>query len=126
MQVPYKVDSGMTPRKLEIERRKRQYTKSAKHLEQLLRSEGVGSSSELMPVAERTSRALLGQTEDGRPFPTFPSFLPLEVFDDTEYDCRTPQEWVDMGEENGEAGRREEGEGREREINVRGYTRPNA
>ena len=28
-------------------------------------------------------------------------FLPLEVFDDTEYDCRTPQEWMALGDENG-------------------------
>ena len=104
--MPYKVDSGMTPRKLEIERRKRQYAKSAQHLEQLLQSEGVSSSSELMPVAEQTSRALLGRSGDGRPVPTFPSFLPLEVFDDTEYECRTPQEWVDMGEDSGDVERR--------------------
>ena len=57
------------------------------------------ASSDLMPVAEKTSRALLSQRgEDGKTTPTFPSFLPLEVFDDTEYDSRTPQEWLDMGE----------------------------
>ena len=27
----------------------------------------------------------------------FPSFLPLQIFDDTEYDCRTPQEWLQLG-----------------------------
>ena len=59
---------------------------------------GVGDSSELMPVTEKTSRALLGQRgDDGRPVPTFPSFLPLEVFDDAELDPRTPQEWQELG-----------------------------
>ena len=26
-------------------------------------------------------------------------FLPLEIFDDTEYDCRTPEEWLELGRE---------------------------
>ena len=29
-------------------------------------------------------------------------FLPLEIFDDTEFDCRTPKEWLAIGQENGE------------------------
>ena len=61
---------------------------------------GVGASSELMPVTEQTSRAQLGWGAGSQTTPTFPSFLPLEVFDDTEYDCRTPQEWLEMGEWN--------------------------
>lgn len=67
---------------------------------------GVGASSDLMPVTEQTSRALLGQGAGGRPTPTFPSFLPLEVFDDTEYDCRTPQEWLEMGKHMSKLARR--------------------
>lgn len=31
----------------------------------------------------------------------FPPYLPLETFDNEEYDCRTPQEWLDLGQENG-------------------------
>ena len=27
----------------------------------------------------------------------FPPYLPLDVFDDGEFDCRTPQEWLDLG-----------------------------
>lgn len=27
----------------------------------------------------------------------FPCFLPLEVFDNTEYDCRTPEDWLALG-----------------------------
>ena len=31
----------------------------------------------------------------------FPAYLPLHIFDDKEYDCRTPEEWLEMGQENG-------------------------
>lgn len=31
----------------------------------------------------------------------FPAFLDLDTFDNTEYDIRTPQEWLELGEENG-------------------------
>ena len=27
----------------------------------------------------------------------FPCFLPLEIFDNTEYDCRTPEDWLALG-----------------------------
>ena len=27
----------------------------------------------------------------------FPSFLNLELFDDTEFDCRNPIEWIELG-----------------------------
>ena len=53
------------------------------------------SSSSLMPVADATSKSLINSGGKS-PSPTFPSFLPLEIFDDTEYDCRTPQEWVSL------------------------------
>ena len=49
-------------------------------------------------MADDASKSLLGRSEDGRLVPMFPLFLPLEVFDNTEYDCRTPEEWVDLGE----------------------------
>ena len=39
-QVPYKVDSGSAPRKLEIERRKRHFTKHARDMDKLLRKNG--------------------------------------------------------------------------------------
>ena len=31
----------------------------------------------------------------------FPCFLPLEVFDNTEYDCRTPEDWLALGADIG-------------------------
>lgn len=56
-----------------------------------------------MPITDRTSKALLNYSTTSsasngkQPTPTFPSFLPLEVFDNTELDSRTPQEWVQLG-----------------------------
>lgn len=90
------MDSGKVPRKLEIERRKRQFTAEAASLEELLHSAGVRDSSELVPGADYTTRVLC-KKEDGSMEAIFPTFLPLEVFDDTEYDCRTAEEWLDLG-----------------------------
>ena len=52
-----------------------------------------------MPIEDRTSKALLNfsKSQDGQLTPTFPSFLPLEIFDNTEFDCRTPEEWMSLG-----------------------------
>ena len=97
VQIPYKVDSGKTPRKVEMERRRRQYARQAGTIDGLLHELKV-STQDLMPVADHTARALLDFSGKGHPTPTFPSFLPLEVFDNTEFDCRTPEEWVALGE----------------------------
>ena len=43
VQVPYQVVSGCVPRKLEIERRKRQYNRQAKELENLLKQHHVST-----------------------------------------------------------------------------------
>lgn len=53
-----------------------------------------------MPITDRTSKALLNFSggQDGHLTPTFPSFIPLEIFDNTEFDCRTPEEWLALGE----------------------------
>lgn len=75
-------------------RQKREFLKY--DIDKLLEERGVLSSS-LMPVADTTSRSLINN-RNNKPTPTFPSFLPLEIFDDTEYDCRTPQEWIELGE----------------------------
>ena len=97
VQVPYKVDSGMTPRKLEIERRKRHYTKLGKNFDSLLTQQSI-NTQELMPITDHTSNALLSSSSRGESStPVFPSFLPLEIFDNTEFDSRTPKEWLELG-----------------------------
>ena len=92
VQVPFKVDSGRTPRKLEIERRKRHYAKLS--LEELLKEKGV-DSQDLMPVVVQPSR-LSNSVVHKRA--TFSPFLPLEIFDNVDFDIRTPDEWVALGE----------------------------
>ena len=94
MYVPFKVESGKTPRKLEIERRKRHYAKQS--IDELLRLLDV-DTKELMPVSDCTAQALSYSAGDEHPTPVFPSYLPLEVFDNTEFECRTPEEWVELG-----------------------------
>ena len=97
MHIPFKVDSGRIPRKLEIERRKRQYTKLAKEFDSLLTQHSV-HTRELMPITDRSSKALLSRSSrSGDSSPVFPSFLPLEIFDNTEFDARTPEEWLQLG-----------------------------
>ena len=39
--------------------------------------------------------------KDGDDPAPFPAYLPLHIFDNKEYDCRTPEEWLEMGQENG-------------------------
>jgi len=92
-------------------RRKRQY----KHedLNQLLSHYQI-SSDDLIPLprdkrknsatpnSSLSSGSSLGSGRSSkgrtsRPQPSFPTFLPLEVFDNTEFDCRTPIEWLALG-----------------------------
>ncbi|KNC54636.1 dynein heavy chain 2 [Thecamonas trahens ATCC 50062] len=80
----FKTAPGKTPRKIEIERRKREY--AAQDLEELLAAQGVDYR---LSEAERNASA------------AFPSYLPLEPFDDTEFEVRTPREWLELGVENG-------------------------
>lgn len=90
--MPYKVDSGKTPRKLEVERRKRHYAKQS--LEELLQEKGI-DSRDLVPVVahpHRPSNSVVPKRA------TFPPFLPLEIFDNVDFDIRTPEEWVALGE----------------------------
>jgi len=92
-------------------RRKRQYKQQ--DLNQLLDHYQI-SSDDLIPLPrdERKSSATpstsvsssasvgsgtIVKGRSNRPQPTFPIFLPLEVFDNTEFDCRTPEEWVALG-----------------------------
>ena len=78
---------------LSVTRCKRQYAEV--DIAGLLQEKHHITSSVLMPVSSTTSYSLIN--DKNSPSPTFPSFLPLEIFDDTEYDCRTPHEWIELG-----------------------------
>ncbi|KAG5499789.1 hypothetical protein GH5_03924 [Leishmania sp. Ghana 2012 LV757] len=73
VQVPYAYKRGRMPRDVEIERRRRLYD-----------SESV---DRLLHVSGLTWEALARRSAQS---------LPLEIFDDTSYDCRNPSEWMAM------------------------------
>ncbi|CAO2638238.1 Dynein axonemal heavy chain 1 [Lemmus lemmus] len=100
VQVPFYVLPGQCPRKTEIERRKRQYL--SLDIEQLLANEGI-DSNKLMP---RHPDPQHPQTIEQGHDPLFPIYLPLKVFDNEEFDCRTPKEWLNMGLEPGSQNRK--------------------
>ncbi|XP_008570797.1 PREDICTED: dynein heavy chain 1, axonemal [Galeopterus variegatus] len=100
VQVPFQVLPGQCLRKIEIERRKRQY--QSLDIEQLLASEGI-DSNKLMP---RHPDPQNPQTIEQGHDPLFPIYLPLKVFDNEEFDCRTPREWINLGLEPGSLDRK--------------------
>ena len=48
-----------------------------------------------MPKQQDDTQVMLNRDEDD-PAP-FPAYLPLHIFDNEEFDCRTPQEWLALG-----------------------------
>ena len=89
-QVPYHVLSGQTPRKVEMERRRRDYARQ--EITELIEEQGE-ESRRLVPNATASSKPKPGSWN-------FPSFLPLECFDNESFDPRTPEEWMGLGLEN--------------------------
>eukprot|EP01135_Chromosphaera_perkinsii_P003004 Nk52_evm26s232 gene=Nk52_evmTU26s232 len=91
--LPYKTESGTTPRKIEIERRKRAYAQI--DIDDLLANEGLDTTM-FLPGRERYNQ--MGVNDINAQFPTF---LSLDTFDNEDHDCRTPEEWISLGTENG-------------------------
>ncbi|XP_023368810.1 dynein heavy chain 1, axonemal [Otolemur garnettii] len=100
VQVPFQVLPGQCPRKIEIERRKRQYL--SLDIEQLLSDEGIDSNKLMPRHPDLKHPHTIEQGHD----PLFPIYLPLKVFDNEEFDCRTPKEWINMGLEPGSLDRK--------------------
>ncbi|XP_069045720.1 dynein axonemal heavy chain 1 isoform X1 [Lepisosteus oculatus] len=100
VQLPYQAVQGQCPRKIEIERRRREYLRM--DVAALLSEMGI-DSNQLMPRRPGSGDHL---TEPEQGFPAAASYLPLEVFDDEEFDCRTPGEWLSMGYEPGSPDRK--------------------
>ncbi|CAM5127475.1 unnamed protein product [Eretmochelys imbricata] len=100
VQLPFQGLPGQCPRKIEIERRRRLYLKL--DIAQLLANEGI-DSNQLMPRhQDPDNMPTIEQKRD----PLFPIYLPLQIFDDEEYDCRTPEEWLLLGLEPGSQDRK--------------------
>jgi dynein heavy chain len=82
------------PRKIEVERRKREF--ASKDLASLLLEAAQLTPADLLPAGPF-------RVEVSRPPTPRGGFLPLEFFDDTEHDARTPEEWVSLGlDDNGD------------------------
>eukprot|EP01029_Cantina_marsupialis_P009143 TRINITY_DN2137_c0_g4_i1.p1 TRINITY_DN2137_c0_g4~~TRINITY_DN2137_c0_g4_i1.p1 ORF type:complete len:4119 (-),score=1448.16 TRINITY_DN2137_c0_g4_i1:93-12449(-) len=83
--IPYESNGG-PPRKIEIERRRRLY--QSLDISELLKDEGIDLS---LPESQRTSAD------------SFEHFLPLDAFDNTEFEVRAPESWIELGRaENGD------------------------
>ncbi|KAL0978572.1 hypothetical protein UPYG_G00172390 [Umbra pygmaea] len=98
VQLPYHHLPEQCHRKIEIERRRREYLKL--DISQLLTEQGIDSNL-LMP-RHQSSEQHVTTPQD----PPVSNYLPLEVFDNEEFDCRTPQDWLALGYENETADRK--------------------
>ncbi|XP_029005758.1 dynein axonemal heavy chain 1 [Betta splendens] len=98
VQIPYQTKPGQIPRKLQIERLRREYLQL--DVEQLLVEKGIDS------------RLIMPRTADSRdgcvnaPDSHVSPYLPLEIFDNEEYDCRTPEGWLALGNVEGSSHRK--------------------
>ncbi|XP_051804747.1 dynein axonemal heavy chain 1-like isoform X2 [Acanthochromis polyacanthus] len=98
VQIPYETRPGEIPRKLAIERYRREYLKV--DFEQLLAGKRIASDL-LMP------KHLNNSDEHGTtPDDPVSAYLPLEMFDNEEYDCRTPEDWLALGNAEGSPGQK--------------------
>ncbi|KAM8915859.1 dynein axonemal heavy chain 1-like [Spinachia spinachia] len=92
VQKPYQTVPGQIPRKLAIERRRREYLKL--DFEQLLAEKGIDPNI-LIPRHPSNS------DEHVTTIDNVSTYLPLEIFDNEEYDCRTPEDWLALGKAEG-------------------------
>ncbi|EFC47930.1 hypothetical protein NAEGRDRAFT_78559 [Naegleria gruberi] len=75
--VPYKHSPGAIPRQVIVERLRRQYEQQ--DIEELLRNEGIDYSKPITPERK------------------YELYLPLDAFDNTDFDIRQPHEWIKQG-----------------------------
>ncbi|NWU63518.1 DYH1 protein, partial [Pterocles burchelli] len=95
VQIAFQRLPGQCPREIEVERRRRQYL--TLDIAQLLASKGI-DSNQLMPRHHNPDNM---PTIEKKQDPVFPIYLHLKIFDNDEYDCRTPEEWISLGLEPG-------------------------
>ncbi|RXN34314.1 dynein heavy chain axonemal [Labeo rohita] len=85
VQMPYVCPPGHAPRKIETERRRREYQKL--DISNLLAERGIDSNQLMLKNAVS-------------------NYLSLEIFDNEDFDCRTPEEWLALGYEQGSVNRK--------------------
>ncbi|XP_018365084.1 PREDICTED: dynein heavy chain 1, axonemal-like [Trachymyrmex cornetzi] len=91
VQMAYTDDSKIPPHNIEMERKRKIY-KNLK-IEDALKAENI-KPYDILPfekicplLSDKEKYSLYSKT----------SYLPLELFDDEEYDCRTTEEWINLG-----------------------------
>ena len=89
VQLMFYTPPGKCPRKVEIERRKRYY--ASLDIEKLLYDDYGIKTEFLMP--KKFDQHRNGINDKGEWVP----YLFLDTFDDDDFDCRTPNEWLEMG-----------------------------
>lgn len=92
VQLLHRSAPGYLPREVEVERRLRQY--SHKSISDILTASGIEMST-LIPV--HILKAYLTPAELRNHYSSQFSCLPLEWFDDFDFDCMRPQDWLDLG-----------------------------
>ncbi|NXI29959.1 DYH1 protein, partial [Sterrhoptilus dennistouni] len=95
VQMPFRRVPGQNARKVEVERKRRLYLSF--DIAELLASKGI-DSNQLMPRHYDPDN--IPPIEEAKET-VFPIYLPLQVFDNDEFDCRTPEEWISLGLEPG-------------------------
>eukprot|EP00729_Bicosta_minor_P023578 gene23578-31403_t len=95
VQRAFSVPKGTVPRTVEVDRYRRRFV--ADDVGQVLETVHGLSAEALLPGGEfKRGVAPLGASDSD------PPFLALEIFDDTEFDIRTPEEWMSTGREDNE------------------------
>eukprot|EP00912_Choanoflagellata_sp_UC4_P002384 UC4_evm1s1504 len=92
VQMPNIVPPGTLPREVEIERRKRSYLVG--DIESILEENHGIELTQLVPGGPYPDSPPAPQLRDEGDEPSFSPFIPLEYFDNTDFDCRTPSEWL--------------------------------
>ncbi|GFO45346.1 dynein heavy chain 1, axonemal-like [Plakobranchus ocellatus] len=93
VQLPNFHNPGEKPRKIELERLRRLYARL--DLPTLLVERGV--RTDLIMPKQHLNLNIILMMNPADPAP-FPPYLPLSIFDNTEFDCRTPREWLKLGD----------------------------
>ncbi|XP_035733901.1 dynein heavy chain 1, axonemal-like [Vespa mandarinia] len=87
----YNVESKRLPRNVEMERLRRLYRNQ--NLDEALKEEGVLPCNILPP------KVILSLSSEEEKYGLYSkiNYLPLEIFDDEEFDCRTSKDWINLG-----------------------------
>ena len=92
--IPFQAPFGHTPRRVAIQRKKREF--AAHDIDALLRERyGISGAEALMPAAMAAARA--GNVASG----VLNSVLAIDLFDNTDYDTHRAAEWIALGTADG-------------------------